>query len=103
MHHQPAIILLDDLDEMAKHITDVQKEASGEASVHTRNAQGTNRQTDRDRQSDRRTETDRQTDGQRQTETNRQMDKHCVNIVIFLFFQLLWILLLSFNGIKLLS
>ena len=85
IHHQPAIILLDDLDEMAKHITDVQKEASGEASVHTRNAQGTNRQTDRqteiDSQTDRRTETDSQTDRDKQTDGQTLFD-----IVIFCFF-----------------
>ena len=79
IHHQPAIILLDDLDEMAKHITDVQKEASGEALVHTRNAQGTDRQTDgqTDRQTDGQTDRqmDRQTDGQTDRQTDRQMDR----------------------------
>lgn len=78
MYHQPAIILLDDLDEIAKHITDVQKEASGEALVHTRNAQGTNTQTDRQ------TDRDKQTD--RQTDRDKQTDKCCVDIVFFFVF-----------------
>lgn len=37
--HQPSVILLDDLDEIARHINDAQKEASGEALANTKNAQ----------------------------------------------------------------
>lgn len=37
----PAVIVLDDLDESAKHINDVQKEVTGEALVNTKNAQST--------------------------------------------------------------
>lgn len=33
------MVVFDDLDEIAGHITDAQKEASGEALVHTKTAQ----------------------------------------------------------------
>ncbi len=37
---QPAVVLLDDLDHCAQHITDVQREATGEGIMHMRTAQG---------------------------------------------------------------
>ena len=40
IEYQPAVILLDDLDHCAQHITDVQREATGEGIMHMRTAQG---------------------------------------------------------------
>lgn len=39
---QPAIVVLDDLHLLAEHISDVQKETSGEGGANTKAAQGTN-------------------------------------------------------------
>ena len=37
--HEPVAVMLDDLDEISGNVTDAQKEASGEALIHTKNAQ----------------------------------------------------------------
>ena len=39
--HQPAVVVLDDLDQLAEQVSDIQKEASGEGVFNTRAAQGT--------------------------------------------------------------
>ena len=38
--HQPVVVVLDDLDELAEQVSDIQKDASGEGMSNTRTAQG---------------------------------------------------------------
>lgn len=38
--HQPAIVVLDDLDQLAEQVSDIQKDAAGEGMSNTRTAQG---------------------------------------------------------------